>query len=112
MKTVKFATGIILSASLATAPQVALAGEAKDLEAVEFELLSSELESENGRAAILSRMKQSARAACRKNSYTSKVRYTRSCGSDMVEQWIAAIGNASLSAQAYPGSVQIALADQ
>lgn len=110
MKTVKSATGIILSALLATVPQIALAEETKHLEVVEFELLASELESENGRATVLSRMKQSAKAACRSYSFTSRIRHKRSCGSDMVEQWIAAIGNPSLSAQGYSGSVQIARA--
>ena len=112
MKTVKPMTAIILSAMVVTTPQIAFAGEPKPRNVVEFKLLATELESEYGRAALLSRMKQKARAECRNTSFTSQVRYKRSCSADLIEQWIAAIGNSSLTAQAYSSSVQIALSDK
>ncbi|MEO0439745.1 MAG: UrcA family protein [Pseudomonadota bacterium] len=112
MKTVKSLTAILLPAIVATTPQTAFAGEAKTRHAVKFELLSTELESEYGRAAILSRMKQKARVACRNKPSSSYVKYTRTCAPDLMEQWIAAIGSSSLTAQAYSGSMQIAFADK
>lgn len=110
MKTFKPVTGIILSAMLVTTPQIALASETKSPDTVQFQLFASELDSEYGRASVLSRMKQIARASCRSKSFTSLVRYKRTCSADMIEQWIAAVGNPALSAQAFSGSVLIARA--
>jgi UrcA family protein len=105
MKPLSFSLFLVSSLTVIATP--ASAGASKDAKAVKFAYQAHELATNQGRAAMLGRMKATAIAACR--WHTSAFHPTaRQCRTDLETQFLSAIGNNALTAQYKGDAVEVA----
>lgn len=91
---------MLKTASLAFAMAAVAMPMSAQAETLEFAFKASELESPVTRAALLDRIEQRSLDACRGSSFVYTMRQRNACADDLVQQFVAAIGNAELTALA------------
>ncbi len=77
-------------------------------EVVEFEYLSGELQSLEGRQFLVKRIKAEARSACRGSRMVTYYAPARKCRQNLEAQWLAAIGSPSLATHLQSNSLKLA----
>jgi UrcA family protein len=96
---------ILLASSLGATATSASAGSR---EMISFGYKPHELVTEQGREALLERLKATTQAACRGIQATSIFHTPKGCRDDLERQFLAAIGSSGLAAQHEGEAVKIA----
>ncbi len=98
---------LFLVSSLAVIATPASAGTLKDVETVNFAYGAHELTTNQGRQAMLERMKATTVAAC-SGALAKAYRSEKACQTDLEKQFVSAIGNYALTTQYQGEAIEVA----